>query len=207
MGDYDDDKKEDSGGSVWTSYSDMFITIAIVFLVMFVFTLLKSTAQELKSKLEQQQLKKKMEAKIPVEEHKKNQENLRRMEDSIENIQKKKELIAEKVEELNDLNKDLKDQKTVYTAILNTQKEQDAIIAESRLTIENLQIELKQRDNLKKDALDAKVQKDQLLKKIKNLVVRRKKLRPYHRTHSAKTKPTHRHENPQRRTRERVGES
>ena len=36
----DNDNKDD--GSVWTSYSDLFTTVAIIFLVMFVFALIKA---------------------------------------------------------------------------------------------------------------------------------------------------------------------
>jgi len=35
-------KKEQDSGSVWTSYSDMFTTMSVIFLVMFVFALLRT---------------------------------------------------------------------------------------------------------------------------------------------------------------------
>ncbi|MBT3585770.1 MAG: hypothetical protein HN509_12770, partial [Halobacteriovoraceae bacterium] len=59
----DDDKKDD--GSVWTSYSDMFTTMAVIFLVMFVFALLRSgvsTVTAVKQKKNQEEI---LKGKIP----------------------------------------------------------------------------------------------------------------------------------------------
>ena len=44
---FEETEQQDSG-SVWTSYSDMFTTVAIIFLVMFVFALIKSAVNSVK---------------------------------------------------------------------------------------------------------------------------------------------------------------
>ncbi len=58
-------KQEKDDGSVWTSYSDMFTTMAIIFLVMFVFALLRSGVATLEAVKEKKESKEQLEGKVP----------------------------------------------------------------------------------------------------------------------------------------------
>jgi len=142
----DEEKQDDSGGgSVWSSYSDLFMTIAIVFLVMFVFTMLQSQVEKMKSTLEQEQQKKQLEAKIPEKMKKRTEAHKKLMVKSIDDIEQKNKLIAEKMKEFMALNKDLSQQKKVYNQILKDQLKQEAIIAQSRKKFVELRKEFKKR--------------------------------------------------------------
>ena len=62
--------KEGDKGSIWTSYSDLFTAVAIIFLVMFVFALLRTSVMSLKTVQEQKNQKEYYEGKIPEKKEK-----------------------------------------------------------------------------------------------------------------------------------------
>ena len=56
--------KNDDKGSIWTSYSDLFTAVAIIFLVMFVFALLRTSVMSLKAIKETKEQKEYYEGKV-----------------------------------------------------------------------------------------------------------------------------------------------
>ena len=67
-------EQEQTSGSennAWTSYSDLFMAVAVVFLIMFVFSILASSASTFKIKQEKQEAEKYWMDKIPDHKTKK----------------------------------------------------------------------------------------------------------------------------------------
>ena len=63
--------KDDDKGSIWTSYSDLFTAVAIIFLVMFVFALLRTSVMSLKAIKETKEQKEYYEGKVSEKTEKK----------------------------------------------------------------------------------------------------------------------------------------
>ena len=128
--DDDQDKKDD--GSIWTSYSDMFTTMAVIFLVMFVFAILRSgvsTLTMVKNKKEQQE---KLKGKIPeavVQENKKKKEKL---QESIQEMDQFNQVINEKLAQINTFSQKMMEHQTSIKHLLKDQEEKEAIVKNLR---------------------------------------------------------------------------
>ena len=68
-------KQHKEDGKVWTSYSDMFTTMAIVFLVMFVFAMIKVGVSTMEKIAQDKVHQKELEGLVPKEVQKRNQKH------------------------------------------------------------------------------------------------------------------------------------
>lgn len=149
----DNDNKDD--GSVWTSYSDLFTTVAIIFLVMFVFALIKAGVSSLQTLQQKKIHEEELKGKVTEADKKKAQKNLNKINKSIDKMNEYQDLISQKVVEMNDFAKKLKDNKKVFEEMVESHKKQEAIlkIANSKLieTEKNLKNEIELKRNLEKE--------------------------------------------------------
>jgi predicted nucleic acid-binding Zn-ribbon protein len=125
---YDDQNDNKDDGSIWTSYSDLFTTVAIIFLVMFVFALIKagvSTVQTVQQKkIHEQELKGKIDPSLK----KKTDQKIADVEKTIDDMKNYDEIISQKVQDLTDFAKKMQLNKQVMHDILEDQKRKDAIL-------------------------------------------------------------------------------
>ena len=94
----DDEFKED--GSVWTSYSDLFTTVAVIFLVMFVFALIKAGVSKMSSMVEAKQHEQELRAKVSDKVKKETQKKVNVVEDTLHEMENYEDLVNQKVKEL-----------------------------------------------------------------------------------------------------------
>lgn len=130
--DDDDNIDNTEAGSVWTSYSDLFTTMSIIFLVMFVFALIKSGVNTLKRTQETAKMKEYLKGKLPEEVVKETDKKKKRFVKSVKNINKYKEIINQKMLELNTLVESLGTHEQVIEELLSDQKEKEALVAHIR---------------------------------------------------------------------------
>ncbi|MBL6988269.1 MAG: OmpA family protein [Bacteriovoracaceae bacterium] len=124
----DSDEPKDSG-SVWTSYSDMFTTMAIIFLVMFIFALLQSGVKMASSVKRVEEQKKMLVGQTPKKVVKKNELVKKKLKKSINEIEKVSETITSKLEDLKSLSEKLHNQKNNIHHILKDQGVKEAQLA------------------------------------------------------------------------------
>ncbi|MBT5095040.1 MAG: hypothetical protein HOM21_12385, partial [Halobacteriovoraceae bacterium] len=146
----DDDKKDD--GSVWTSYSDMFTTMAVIFLVMFVFALLRSgvsTVTAVKQKKNQEEI---LKGKIPSSVQNANNQKKEKLKKSIDEMDSYNELINSKMVELNQFAEKMGQHKVVINDLLKDQEEKEAamVVVAEKLEIKDQQ--LKQNEEILADS-------------------------------------------------------
>jgi chromosome segregation ATPase len=130
----DDSNKDDS--SVWSSYSDLFTNVAIIFLVMFVFALIKSGVNQ----IEQAQMKRKHESelkgKLSKKEMDQNQKRISDIQKKVEEMKEYENIIDSKVQELNTYAKKLQENKDVLKTVIESQLKQDQLLKTAQETIE-----------------------------------------------------------------------
>ena len=159
----DENKQDDS--SVWSSYSDLFTNVAIIFLVMFVFALVKSGV----TKIEQVQMKKRHEnelkGKMSAKDVEKSKSRITKIEKTVEEMKNYESIIDNKVAELNNFAKKLHQNKDLLKEVIASQSRQDSLMkmAEEKLEIEKKQHYEKQvaleAAKLKIDMLNEEIEK------------------------------------------------
>jgi len=182
----DDQNNED--GSVWTSYSDMFTTMAIIFLVMFVFALLRSgvsTLSAIKEKKEKQDF---IDGKISKKEIAKQNALNKKVEEEIEQMQQYSSIVDNKLKELNSFAKRMKAHKELMAKTLKQKQITQVALNKTReqLRTENTKRKRQNRelDNLKthveryqKNISSITISKNTLIQSKRNLEDKIKKER------------------------------
>jgi predicted nucleic acid-binding Zn-ribbon protein len=175
----DNDHKDD--GNVWTSYSDMFTSVAIIFLVMFIFAMIKLGVSSLERVAEQKKHQKEMEGLVSKREQKREKENIEKVTKTIEEVSEYKEIIDKKVIELNQFVKKLQQNKKTMQEIIKAQKKKSAMVVSMRKKLVENQEELKSVvQNNKKLKKDIKVINSDLalnkktVKKLDKIVSKKK---------------------------------
>ena len=142
-----DDKNPDSESNVWASYSDLFTNVAIIFLVMFVFALIKSTISQFKNVQTKMIHEKELKAKLSEKEIKKGQDRIAKVEKAIGEMRQYEQVIDQKVLELNTYAKKLQENKLVLKEMIESQEKQDSLMkaAEERLEEKQREVTLKEK--------------------------------------------------------------
>jgi outer membrane protein OmpA-like peptidoglycan-associated protein len=165
-----DDYTPKEEGSVWTSYADLFTNVAVIFLVMFVFALLKSGISKLENVQLHRQHEQEMQAKVSPAEVARSEEKVKKIESSIDEMQKVQMLVDEKMREIQGFAKTMETNKSVLKEVIEEQKKKDSMlnVAGERLKMkERLISELE----AKSEALNENIQrlsneKNQLMSKV-----------------------------------------
>lgn len=97
-----DRKKREKGaeGSAWTSYSDLFMAIAVVFLILFVFAMLNSGVTQLNVAVERKEQEKFLKGLVPEEVLKQNKEEMDSLKEDIEEVEEKEAGIKKNIKDL-----------------------------------------------------------------------------------------------------------
>ncbi len=138
----DDSNKDDS--SVWSSYSDLFTNVAIIFLVMFVFALFKSGVNSIKQIQTEKKHKDELKGKLSEKEKSENKQRIDIIAQKMDEMKEYEDVIDSKVQELNNYAKKMQENKEVLKKVIESQLKQDSLlkIAEEKL---------KQEEDLKKE--------------------------------------------------------
>ena len=123
-----DDEANNEDGSVWTSYSDMFTTMAIIFLVMFVFALLRSGVNTLETLQEKKKREDLLKGNLPEEIVKSQEKQKEDLGKSIEEMDQYQEMIDQKMLELNKFSQKMRGHKNVIKDLLKNQKVTASVI-------------------------------------------------------------------------------
>src|SRR5690554_4430019 len=137
-------KQSSDNGQVWSSYSDMFTTMAIIFLVMFVFAMIKVGVSTIERISQQKAHEKELEGYIPEKAQIESQNRLETINESIEQVGEYREIIDQKVIELNQLVKKLESNKDVMSDIVSEQAKKEAILEKVREELQKKKTELAQ---------------------------------------------------------------
>ena len=97
--------KDDDKGSIWTSYSDLFTAVAIIFLVMFVFALLRTSVMSLKAMKETKEQKEYYEGKVSKKTQKENEDRKKRLKLAVNEMKSFDDVISKKMQEINQFSK------------------------------------------------------------------------------------------------------
>lgn len=136
----DDENKDD--GSVWTSYSDLFTTVAVIFLVMFVFALLRSGINTAKALREKQAQKEILEGKVPEKLALENQKKKDTLDKSIKEMDQFNEVIDQKMMEINTFQDEMKKHQNVMVDLLKDQQIKETIMADLRKELDTKELDL-----------------------------------------------------------------
>jgi chromosome segregation ATPase len=136
----DKDNKQDDG-SVWTSYSDLFTTVAIIFLVMFVFALIKAGVSTMQSIAQKRAHEAELQGKLDPKSQQKVNSQLSHLEASVDEIKDYEELITDKVVEINNFAKKLQQNKKVMQQLIAEQQRKEAMVnSAQQLLAEKLKV-------------------------------------------------------------------
>jgi chromosome segregation ATPase len=163
-------KEEESqdDGAVWTSYSDMFTTIAIIFLVMFVFALIKAGISSMKVAQQNIEHKEMLEGKIPKKIAKENLNKKKEIDKSIREMDQYNEMISEKVKELNSFSKKMNKHKKVMANLLKDQEIKTVVMENMKIVINDKKKIIREvKDEIR--GLKKNIAKKEEIIKIKNI--------------------------------------
>ena len=137
-----DDKNNESDSNVWASYSDLFTNVAIIFLVMFVFALIKATMSQVKSVQTTKKHENELKAKLSKKEIQQGKDRVAKVERAVEEMKQYEQIIDQKVLELNSYAKKLQSNKTVLKEMIESQGKQDSLLkfAEESLSAKQKEI-------------------------------------------------------------------
>ena len=151
----DDEKKDD--GSVWTSYSDLFTTVAVIFLVMFVFALIKASVTKMQAVVQKKAHESELKGKVSSSAKKQTEKKIKIVNESLNEIGEYEDLINQKMKEMNKFVKKLKSSKTVMKDLIKDQRRKETLLNVVSNKLESLELKLK----------DEKTQSSKLEKEIK----------------------------------------
>src|SRR4051812_45186699 len=117
----EDSEKSGMGDSFWTSYSDLFVGMSVIFLVLFFFATLRAGVMQMKTALDRKQHVEYLKGNVPKEVADKTQRQTEQVRNTLSIIQKKKE-------EISQLSKHLEDEQNVFNEVLRDQDEKAAML-------------------------------------------------------------------------------
>ena len=121
-------KKKTDDGQVWSSYSDLFTTVAIIFLTMFVFAMIKVGVTTMEKMAQKKAHEKELEGIIPKKQIEINKKKEQRIKDSISKVSQYKDVINGKILELNSMVKDLASNEEVMNDLLKDRQKKEALL-------------------------------------------------------------------------------
>lgn len=167
----DQDNKDD--GSVWTSYSDLFTTVAVIFLVMFVFALIKAGVSQMQSVVAKRNHEKELKAEVTKEVKKETDKKVSLVEDSLQDISQYEDLIDQKMKDMNKFVSSLKENKKVLNELIKDQQRKEAQLAKASELIKDqeqkIEVEVKEKNELKDNLLKEKELVSKVKKENENL--------------------------------------
>ncbi len=158
-----DDKNPEPDSNVWASYSDLFTNVAIIFLVMFVFALIKATMSQVKNVQTKKQHENELKGKLSSKDVQKSKQRIAEVEKTVNEMKSYEEVIDQKVWELNEYAKKLQANKKILKEVIESQSKQDSIIkaAEEKVQ-EQLEINKQKESDLEASKIKIALLNEQL---------------------------------------------
>jgi len=165
----DDDKQDES--SVWTSYSDLFTTVAVIFLVMFVFALIKAGISRMETVVEKRAHEAELRGEITKKNKNQTDQKVAKVNESLEQMKKYENLVNQKMLEMNRFVKKLQSNRVLMKDLLKDQQRKETQLALVASKINKVEDDLKvsklENKKLNQDAIKRQKQMKSLdLKKI-----------------------------------------
>jgi outer membrane protein OmpA-like peptidoglycan-associated protein len=160
----DDDRKED--GSIWTSYSDLFTTVAVIFLVMFVFALVKAGVSKMQQVVEKNRHEQELKGKVSEKNKQQTNQKIVKVESTLHEMTAYEDLVNTKMKEMNDFVVNLQKNKKVMHDLIEDQKRKEAQLEVVHEVVKNYENEIENRRQ-KQNELEQKLEEKiaELLKK------------------------------------------
>ena len=126
MNNDDDEFKDD--GSVWTSYSDLFTTVTVIFLVMFVFALIKAGVSQIQTVVGRRAHEAELAGQITKKNKAESKKQIKEVTESLTSIKEYEDLVNNKMREMNKFVKDLQKNKTVMMKLIEDQIRKESML-------------------------------------------------------------------------------
>ena len=130
------DKNSGAENNAWTSYSDLFMAVAVVFLIMFVFSILASSASNFQIEQEKKEAEKYWLDKIPDHKTKKITEAKKKTKDNIKSMQRKRQLLEVSLAQISQIAKTLQENQGATEKLYETQLKQEEQLDEANKLIQ-----------------------------------------------------------------------
>lgn len=162
----DDNNKDD--GSVWTSYSDLFTTVAVIFLVMFVFALIKAGVSKMQTVVAKRNHEQELKGAITKKSKKETEQKLNKVNKTITDIANYENLIDQKMKDMNKFVSSLQENKKVLNELIKDQQRKETQLFKASELIQQQENEIKN-SIAKNENLSEKleVEKNLVAKKVK----------------------------------------
>lgn len=131
-----DQESNKESGDTWVSYSDLFTSLSIIFLTMFVFALLQAGLNKIEKKQTKVESQKREEGKITEAAQKEMDRKKEILENTVHDLEAHKNIINKKVLELNDLSKKIQNHKDVVKNLIEEQSHNEVVIKDLWTKIE-----------------------------------------------------------------------
>ena len=182
-----DEEDRTTEDNTWTSNSDLFMAIAVVFLIMFVFSLLTTGVKNTQTFMEKKADKEYRLAKIPEAVKDQNQRDIASFEKSIQTIQEKNKKIQDSMSQMTSLANAIESQRKAFvrtkddllakTTMMNDanekikkqQREIEELVETTKQQKQNLSKAHTQESNLKKELDKSKSKIEQTKEKISKM--------------------------------------
>ncbi len=128
---------EEKDENVWTSNSDLFMVLAIVFLFLFVFTLLKSSVMTLQNQSKIRDIVEYQKGKVPSEKKEQIVSLQATLNKGVEKLVAQEQAVLKKMEELKDFKNQVKSYQTQIDEVLQEFSTQQGMMAKANETISN----------------------------------------------------------------------
>ncbi|MBI3542614.1 MAG: OmpA family protein, partial [Deltaproteobacteria bacterium] len=130
------------GDSFWTSYSDLFVGMSVIFLVLFFFATLRAGVLQMQNAMNKKEHEETLKGNISKDAEERSRSRTETVKNTLTDIQKKKE-------ELSDLAKNLEAQQNVFTDVIKEQEERTAQLKVAYDNNQKLDTQVKDLSNLK----------------------------------------------------------
>lgn len=143
--------KDDDDSNVWTSNSDLFMVLAIVFLIMFVFTLLKSSVVTLKSKAQVKEIVEYQKGRIPKAKKDMIIEFKKNLEHGATKLVQNELVLENRLSQLSSFKQEITDYQGQVKTLIKEFDLQQAMLQSTKDEIEKKTTSLKTKENLIKE--------------------------------------------------------
>lgn len=144
-------KKQDSAGSVWTSMSDLFTSLAVIFLVLFVVVALKHNLAKVKSLDVIAKYNDFIGGKVPDAQKSKAQESKVKLQESLSQMHAIKQKMMERTQEIEKFTTQIDAQRLMVENILRDQEIKVAAVKTMETQVENKNIAIRNQDKIIND--------------------------------------------------------
>ncbi len=162
--DHDDEEPQDHN-SVWTSYSDLLLGVAIVFLVLFVYAMLNAGISQLVSETEIKKQEDLISNLVPEALRQENEKNRSAVENDIKEVDEKTKSIEESIQELVQLRKAMELRKNSLNNVFDDNIKKTGSLEKARLDLNAKSEEIKNLTREQEDILKSLAQREEEVKK------------------------------------------